>query len=449
MVGYYPQREEGELLYSTTARAAAIMYPGKSARCVAKQMLGDGNLTFGGAFPNNASHLLENIMPITGLTKESIVDGSLYHLLAPLLETEERAKLMASMFDGDSRGMRGWFHRLSSHLRYCVLCARRDAKQNRPAIWRVVPNHPAVSCCAEHKCKLTITQARLDLHDLHDPERWIDPTVSVPDIASKEEIEVAADAQWLYIQRSNYLPGFRKVTASLRGLLLQTPEYCQGLGQLLGTQILGDLKNKMPVAVTTLDPQLLENKEGSILTTRTRHSLQRYSLLAQLVGWNLRGLFENILFGPNQRLRDVVTEPKRWTPEMVDQAKLHLAKVIEENPSAGRVQVIKICTGTVDIIRRKDPQGYRNMMPSRRRRGRNSCFDWSAKDRALLGRLSVLAGSLGSDAQSARRILSRVGLSREALDRARGRLPKTKALVFSLKDAWWKNHRRFDLAGAA
>jgi len=172
-----------------------MLYPGKRVRYLAKQILEDRNLTFGGVFPNNATALITGIPKITGLTRESVIDGSMYHLIAPFLNDIERTNLMSSMFGEKSRGMRRWFTRGHKQLRYCLPCARRDASQNRPAIWRVGHNHPAANCCSEHECLLTLSGARFDVNTLHNPAQWIDLDVPVPEHASKEEIGVAADLQ--------------------------------------------------------------------------------------------------------------------------------------------------------------------------------------------------------------------------------------------------------------
>jgi TniQ len=155
MVGYYPHRQEEELLYSTTSRAVAILNPLWSERTAAQHLLGARDLTFGRLLPNNSQILRKNIPSICRFTPDSVIDGSPVHLLLPLLEEWERPLLLRSLTQTVGAGSRNWFaksERQSRELRYCLHCAREDAAAKRPQIWRVLPNFPGACCCTLHRC---------------------------------------------------------------------------------------------------------------------------------------------------------------------------------------------------------------------------------------------------------------------------------------------------------
>jgi len=85
----------------------------------------------------------------------------------------------------------------------------------------------------------------------------------------------------------------------------------------------------MPAAVNALDRQilLLKPQGPSILSTDCRHLLQRYSLLAQLVGWNIKSLFEKAPSISNQDLGAAGIIRQKTTPEVLDHHSTRFALV--------------------------------------------------------------------------------------------------------------------------
>jgi hypothetical protein len=430
MLGFYPQREEGELIYSTTARACAILYPDCSMQHIAQRLLGFRYKTFGGIFPNNCRLLQKNVPEIVGLTDEAVIDGSVYHLMAPFLDPGRRAELRESLFASRGFGTRNWFPH--SFLRYCPLCAREDERNERPQRWRVLPNHPAVNCCDIHGNLLVTSGAELSVDEIHDPAKWIELDVSAPPVATREEIAVAADVRWLYNQKSALLPGFKKVAAALRALLLQIPGYNAGHGKLRIERVVADMLNKMGTAVRMLDPQISSMNKASILPMKWHVPLQRYSLLAQLIGKRLEDVFYYALTQIQLEIIAPATDAKQARLKRIEEAKQQLAGLVKQHPDLGRKQIRKIDQYSVDLLRREARDFYDQVMPVRRRRGKDSYVDWKSRDEKLWARISEAAASLDLEGcTSIARFLARAGLSRRLFERGKGCLPQTKSLVES------------------
>lgn len=89
-----------------------------------------------------------------------------------------------------------------------------------------------------------------------------------------------------------------------------------------------------------------------------------------------------------------------------------------------------------DVLRREDRLAYDGVMPPRRRRGRNSAFDWNARDLELHAAISEIASRLGEDAASLARILRRCGKSTRLFEKAKGRLPWSQLVASSIVENW-------------
>jgi hypothetical protein len=352
----YPQREEEELIYSTTARARAILYPDWSIEHIAQRLFGFPYKTFGGILPNNCRLLQKNVPEIVGLTDDAVIDGSVYHLMAPFLDPEKRAELRESLFASRGFGMRNWF--VHSFLRYCPLCAREDERNERPQRWRVLPNHPAVNCCDIHGILLVTSGAELSGDEIHDPAKWIELDVPSPPAATGEEIAVAADVRWLYNQKSALLPGCRRIAAALRELLLQIPGYNAGQGKLRIERVAVDMLCKMGTALRRLDPQIWSTPNENTLPMRWPVPLQRYSLLAQLVGKRLEDVFCYALTQIQPKTIAPATDARQTRLKRIEQAKQQLASLVKQHPGLGRTQIRNIDRYSADLLLREDWDFY-------------------------------------------------------------------------------------------
>ena len=95
-----------------------------------------------------------------------------------------------------------------------------------------------------------------------------------------------------------------------------------------------------------------------------------------------------------------------------------------------------------EILRRNDRTTYEGIMPKRTIRGRNSGFDWEARDRQVHSQIARIAESLGANASSVGRVLAHCGFAKVLFEKARGRLPRSKGLAFALVDAWRRKSDR-------
>ena len=438
MVGYYSQREHGEMAYSVAARTVSLLFPGRSAKYAAEYLLGSPHYTIGGLLPNNGRLLQKHIPPIAALTDDVLVDGSTYHLMAPFLPNTQRLELKQSIFEENARGRRGVIRRpgrLGVPLQYCVPCAQRDFRAGRPQVWRVVPNFPGVNCCHEHGCLLVTTEALLEPGNIHDPGEWIDPEVPVPPSACNGDQRFAEDVQWVFERKSVDLPGYQRLGAALRKVLMKNPRYLGAKEKLSAQSIATDLCATMMATVMRLDPALLGSTWKPVLSTDVCYPLARYSLLAQLAGLTLKDVFELARKEPEVPA-DEGADPEAEKSARVANAQQRLAELVAGNPSLGRKQIIALDPSAADILRRNDPAAFETVMPARIRRGRNSCFNWAARDQEVHATILKMAPSLGEDAQSAARILRHCGFSVKLFEKARGRLPWAKLLVSATIDSW-------------
>jgi hypothetical protein len=132
----------------------------------------------------------------------------------------------------------------------------------------------------------------LNRFDLHDPQQWIRFDIAIPPPATPQELQVAADVRWLYMQRSEQTPGYKRVASVLRELLLQRRGYIGSEGRLKHEAVLRDINSKIGPALARLDPLCLASaSEHCLLPVCVRVPLQRYSFFAQLVGLKLQEVF--------------------------------------------------------------------------------------------------------------------------------------------------------------
>lgn len=437
-VGYFPERQPDELAYSMVARARAILFPEESVKYACKRLFGHGDYSIGGLLPNNSRLLQMRIPPVAAASDELFIDGSIYHVLAPLMDEAERSELRQSIVDENARGRRGVIRRPGIHglqLRYCVICARRDASLGRPLIWRVVPNFPGVNCCNEHGCTLITTEARLAPNRIHVPADYIQLDILTPPLACNDDQRFAADVQWVYAQKSSILPGFHRLGRALREVLLQFPQYVDSKGKLSAIGIAADLGQRMESTAKRLDPALLRPGSGPVLCEKIRYPLARYSLLAGLANLRLEAVFQSALAEP-----ELWASPGEVRRERITGARRRLAELVAQNPAATRTEIIAMDIAAADVMRRNDPAGYEIVMPPVRRQGRNSSFDWKARDLEVHARIMEAAGELGREARTSARILERCGYSKRLFEKAHGRLPWSKLLVVSLVDGFWRSH---------
>jgi hypothetical protein len=448
MIGYFPLLEETELIYSAMARAIAILFPGRGRNYCAQRLLGDINKTFGGVLPNNCRKLQNRIPAFVELTDDKVVDGSIYHILSPFMNSKQCIDLREGLFDGCGHGSRNWPR--ATNLRYCVLCAREDQREGRPQHWRVLPNHPALNCCDLHSVLLVSTTAQFSTSQVHDPAKWIDLDVPMPERATPQEIAVAADVRWVYNQKSALQPGFKRVGLALREMLLQVPGYAKARNRSVVKPcekqdiewhrrihwklVIQDMLEKMGTAVNRLDPQILTlDRREIVLIHKDRLPLQRYSLLAQLVGKRIKDVFEcalneispeRVQFGGNLLAR------KR---AKIVKARELLKKIVRENPQLGRKQIRALNQNLIDMLRRDDRNYYEKIMPAPGPLGPTPHMDWKIRDRESYMRGVESTVALGSNGFAGMaQILQYLGLRRTIFWGAKGRLPLTEAFVRSL-----------------
>ena len=440
MIGYYPPLEKEELFYSSLARAIAI-YPGRPGRGAANHLLGSPHRSFGGLLPNNGSALLDRVPSCSGLSEQSILRGSTFHLISPLLEAEQRRELRESIFTGGIRGARNHNTRRGALapivLKYCVKCAQEDQEARRPQYWRVLPNCGAVNCCDEHGIRLQSTSAEFRDDQLYRPSNWIRWDVATPENASPIEIAVAKDIRWLFEQESSFTPGFVHIAHVLR-MELRNKLACRDMGpNRLATQIMESILEMNGPLLDKIDPgfQIVyaESSRSSLIDGKVRLPLQRYALLAQLAGFSFKELFHRCVtemaidYGDTRRL----TNRGSW----IASAKVRLERIIQESPGLGRSELRLKNKYVTDLIRAVDRGWYEAKMPKRRRRGKNSGFDWPLRDQIVCSKIWSAMRKLpvGQDL-STERILRMAGLSTSLFARSGGRLPQARKLIFRLAD---------------
>ena len=432
MTGYYPYTSDGDLLYGSTARAVAVSYPGMSIRQAAKYFFGEKIYSFGGFFPNRCDRLIENVPQVSRITKEVVVNGSPYHLVAPLLNEEQRATLLEGMFSAKRWVSRNYARKRGKRkvaLAYCLPCAQRDHREGRPKVWRVIHNHCGCSCCYEHGCRLTVTEAVIDGRSMRDPWHWIDLSVAMKEQATLEEFTVAQDIAWLYAQKSSCCPGAEKLNIALRNVLLEHSDYQQGSGLISRKNIIRDLRARMPIAVKNLDPDLCDENRFK-LTIRSVHPLQRYCLLAQLVNLRLKDLFQR---AANLSSEPVVTvDRKKQRHDTIALAKTKFAELVEKFPKANRKQLLGLDPYHVGLVCREAFEYYEKIAPMPSFRGQVICEDWPARDDEMVNLISSRNWAEGSRPKTIRSILFRLGLKDDLIKRAYGRLPKTEKLLWSI-----------------
>ena len=434
-VGYFPQRQVDEMAYSVVARARAILFPEYSAKYACQRFFGTSDYSVGGLIPNNGRLLEMRVPRIARVTDELFVDGSIYHIISPLLSTRELSELRQSILNENARGQRGIIRRPGIHgqpLRYCVMCARIDSSIGRPQVWRIVHNFPGVNCCDYHACLLVNTEAVLSPHKIHAPGDWIREDAPVPPLACDADLRFASDVRWVYDQKSSVLPGFQRLGLAIRKALLRINRYMDSKGKLSAVNIAHDLKSLSESTVSRLDPTLLRPGSRPVLRERIRYGFSRYSLLACLANLRLVEVFRLAMAEQEPTESDPRTDAQSTIISRTNEARCRLEELVAWNPTATRSEIIAKDAAAAQIVRRNDPAGYESAMPSKRRQGRNSSYDWDARDLEVHASITDAVVRIRPDARSMAQILERCGYSKRLFEKARGRLPWSKLLISSL-----------------
>ena len=436
MIGYFTPLEEGELLYSAIARTADLLYPTKSYRQIAEIILGSRHATFGCYLPNNSSTLLERIPQVSGVGRTQILEACAFHTITPFLVSEDRVKLEESIFFAERQGLRRWFTRKSSYLKYCLACAIEDAADNRPQIWRVEANHPLVSCCLKHRMRLIETSARISCTELHSPAKCITLTETMPEAASPIELHMASDIQWLLRQKSRFLPGFQNVAHVLHARLRKISKFRITRDRLNRSAVHEELRRVgLPDCVQT-DPRAY----SSVLSVSSRETIQRYSVLGYLAETTIAEIITEACSLTNLPVLDNSV----ITPVSLEIARTELTNYVRRHVGASRSTIRAGCPAA-DIVCRKDRPFYDRAMPLPRPKSLGRKIDWTARDLLFEKEIISKPDSLGMDARSIARILSAIGAPRSHARKLKKQLPRTWAAANAVKDTWITQRRRLGL----
>lgn len=435
MVGYYPQLQEGELLYSATTRLAAAIYPGRNIPYCARRLLGNPWSTFGVLMPNNAAKLMGEIPKISGLTEDAVLDASIFHLLSPLLDEISRDELRSSVFhSGSIRGRRTFNARgAATVLKYCAECARRDADLKRPTIWRTVPNHYGSVACAEHGCLLEFSAAPVCAKALCSPSDWINLGAATK-AATEAEVAIARDFEWIHAQRSSLTPGFRPIVAHLRRVLLSRLDFAMG-PDILNERALLDAGCDClsPSSRPLFAPQSKYLVSTRGLSLRKRSPLQNYCLYAYLGGTSLRRVLTDSSALSTQR--ELATEGQAADGPNLQFHKNRIEKFIREHPDFSRTQINSALVYAVAVVSSADREWIDRFMPESRsnKLGRSGGRNWKDKDAALCTLISdFVSRNPSTHFRSFRDALIKLGQPPARFTKANGRLPNAHALLVSL-----------------
>ncbi len=439
MVGYYPQLQEGELLYSATARLAAAIYPGRGLPYCAERLLGNPHSSFGLLLPNNVDMLLKNIPAVTGLSREDALRGSIYYLQAPLLDEWEGKKLSSSVFacgSTNTNGLRTFNTRgAPTVLKYCVACARRDAALKKPAIWRVVPNHPGSIACHEHGIRLQISDAPVAGNGLCDPAQWIKLDAPLPPVATEAELAIARDFAWIYAQRGRVTPGFKRIMEKLREAFLLRAGHTNCPGYIDNAALLQAAKDSISFSAQSLfAPQFRQLAKGYGPSLVKRTTLHAYSLNAYLAGTSLIQVLTDLAKTSAPPLSGAARST--WVENCrIQHYKDRIQKFIIEHPRCTRSQIYSAYNHAVDRIRAADPEWFELHMPASQshRPGPHRCQQWNSRDEELCALISSHVAKKGTlQPRSIRDALIKLNLPERLFTKAKGRLPKALALLASL-----------------
>ncbi len=441
MVGYYPQLQEGELLYSATARLAAAIFPNRCRRYCAKRILGDADFTFGFLIPNHVDGLLANIPPVTSLSSEAVLSASTFHIQSTLLDEDERSNLFGSVFGtGLIPGRRSFGARgVSTVPKYCVACARRDADLGKPAYWRVVPNHHGSFACAEHGIRLQTSDATFESDTLIDPATWIRLDVPQPPMATGAEQAMAKDLAWIYEQQGAMTPGYRPIALKLQDALLARPEFTFRYGFIDPPKLLEAARDSLgEQAWRTFAPQFSQLARGRTMQVNFRTSLQFYCLYAYLAGTSLKQILTDLAAENSTGAAALAHE--RHRDARVSFHKKRILDFIAAHPGCTRSHVRGALPGAAEVTQSADREWYERHMPeplSNRSRGRRLYRDWADRDDKLCARVADYMNAAGAlPFRSRREALQKLGQSRNLLLRERGRLPRFRALIESSIASW-------------
>ena len=383
--------------------------------------------------------LLKNIPAVTGLSRKDALRGSIYYLQSPLLEEWEREKLSSSVFacgSTNTNGLRTFNARgAPTVLKYCVACARRDADLKKPAIWRVVPNHPGSIACSEHGIRLQISDAPASGNRLCDPAQWIKLDVPLPPVATEAELAIARDFDWIYAQRGRVTPGFRPIALKLRDALLNRADLTFSDSGLDTTKLLQAARDKLSEPARLIfGPQLGPHARGFTLPTGLRTTLHVYCLCAHLAGTSLQQILIELANVP------CASVPPKGSPgRRFRRIRFHKKRIddfLAAHPFSTRAQIISALVHSVDVVRSGDLAWYEQRMPKSRahKTGRKRPYSsWEERDSQLCAMASRYIATPGaSPFRAIQDALTNLDLSRNLMWRERGRLPKFRALLQSL-----------------
>jgi len=436
MVGYYPQLQEGELLYSATARLASAIFPGRKAPYCAERLLGNRHASFGVLLPNNVNRLIENIPAVSALTEESVLRASLFHLISPLLDEVERTELRRSVFVPNARnGLRTFNARGSpTVLKYCVKCAQIDADRRKPAIWRTVQNHHGAIACAKHGLLLQFSKAPVSTDALCAASDWIDLGVE-PTVATDAEVAIARDFEWIHAQYSSLTPGFRPVVAKLREVILSKMEFTLGPGLANNASLLQAMRDSLSDSSrSTFAPQFRRLARGCGLSMGTRTTLHAYCLYAYMAGTSLKQVLADLAKIPALPKSEAADSKSANGPH-IRFYKHRIEKFIQANSFSTRSQVSAALCHGVEIVRSADPEWFDHNMPESQsnKPGPHGDRNWNNRDEKLCAFISNFVATNDSlPFRSIRDALIKLKQPQGLLIKANGRLPKTRVLLESL-----------------
>ena len=443
MTGYYPCLQDEELVMSTTAASVSVYMDGSNLLRERERLLGSVGFSFGGIIPAHCRALQANVPSVVGLTDEAILDGSAYHIVAPVLLSNERTRLLEKIFDGFVRTPRDFFPGQSSPcLNYCVACAREDNELSNRQCWRVLANIPGNNTCAKHGLLLIRTKARSShLSIPHHAERWID--LKSPSVKSRNgyDIQLSKDLQWLYRLKSQNCPGWKNLAAALTVVLSKRLEYQRSRHYLDVDAIVADL-GKISDIARRIAPSLLHRVAlARILYQRKRASAPVLSLLSQFAGIDLEGLFRLASepgIGNTQYARfaaDRIRFRGAKGPARLTAVKGRLKQFLLEHPGTSRTQLDKLCAEDTRYAMRHDPVWFAKEMPWPIK-GFKSRQEWPFRDEYYLNRLRKEWPDHREPPRSSRlgakTILRMAGLPAFLLINAQGRLPNTLRFINDL-----------------
>ena len=270
---------------------------------------------------------------------------------------------------------------------------------------------------------------------------WIDLKAPYVKSTNKYDIQISRDLQWLYRMKSRECPGWKNLSAALTVVLSKHSKYRRSRHFLDVDAIRADL-GKIAEITMRIAPRLLRRGTlARILYQREWASAPAFSLLSQLGGSDLKGLFKlasDPRIGKTQYPTFAVDRTrfrKTKGPARLAEAKVRLEKFITEHPDVSRMQLGRLCSGQARYAKRHDPVWFVKEMPWSMRGVKNQ-QEWAQRDHHYFNRLREQWKNKKSPARFTRfgvkTILRRAGLPSFLLINAQGRLPNTLQFVNDL-----------------